>query len=173
MPIERALFVVGPQNAGKSKQLRAMFLDWQLQNGGKILTAKKIPETYRLSNERRLHLRLTSPHEYGETPDEWLNKIGTKTQGGRWCVADALQPNAENKMPDVVAAVLAFMQRFDPERIRVIFLSPTWKGDTIDNYAPGVDLVSSLLAEDIEVATVDARSREGNGLFLADFFDFT
>ncbi len=173
MPIERALFVVGPQNAGKSTQLRAMFLDWQLQNGGEISTAKKIPETYRLSNERRLYLRLTSPHEYGETPDEWLSKIGTKTRDGRWCIANALQPNAENNMPDVVEAVLGFMQRFDPERIRVIFLSPTWTGDTIENYAPGVDSVSPLLAVSIEVAMVDARTRQGNGLFLADFFDFT
>ncbi|HEV7676341.1 MAG TPA: hypothetical protein VGQ12_17550 [Candidatus Angelobacter sp.] len=60
---ERALFVVGDPDAGKSNQLRSMFRDVRLGTGGKIPKEKKLPELYRLSNERCLYLRLTSPHK--------------------------------------------------------------------------------------------------------------
>ena len=39
--IERALFVVGDQNTGKSTQLRSMFLDWRLNIQGVVPTTKK------------------------------------------------------------------------------------------------------------------------------------
>jgi hypothetical protein len=59
---ERALFVVGEPNSGKSNQLRSMFRDVRLGTRGDIPTARKLDEVYRLSNERSLYLRLTSPH---------------------------------------------------------------------------------------------------------------
>ena len=71
---ERALFVVGEPNSGKSNQLRRMFRDVRLGTGGDIPTERRLPELYRLSNELCLYLRLTSPHEAGET-------IGRKRHG--------------------------------------------------------------------------------------------
>ena len=56
---ERALFVVGEPNSGKSNQLRSMFRDVHLGNGGNIPTERNLPEFYRLSNERCLYLRLS------------------------------------------------------------------------------------------------------------------
>jgi hypothetical protein len=77
---ERALFIVGEQNSGKSIQLRSMFRDARLGTEGEIPAAAHLREMYRLSNERCLHLRLTSPHEMGEyigrrpeTPEEVYN----------------------------------------------------------------------------------------------------
>jgi len=60
---ERALFVVGEPNSGKSNQLRSMFRDVRLGTAGDIPTERRLPELYRLSNERCLYRRLTSPHE--------------------------------------------------------------------------------------------------------------
>jgi hypothetical protein len=91
--LERALFVVAPQDSGKSTQLRAMFLDRRMGNGGKIPSSNNLAETYYLSNERRLHLRLTSPHEWGESPSDFIEKTKGKMDDGRWCFAGPLQPN--------------------------------------------------------------------------------
>ena len=71
---ERALFVVGEPNSGKSNQLRSMFRDIRLGTGGNIPSGRRLDEVYRLSNERSLYLRLTSPHEAGES----LGKKRTK-----------------------------------------------------------------------------------------------
>ncbi|MCK4815705.1 hypothetical protein KA005_08045, partial [bacterium] len=129
--IERALFVVGDQNTGKSVQLRSMFADWRFESEGEIPTSAKIKESIYLSQNRSLHIRLTSPHEYGDTPKEYLDKIENKTQKGRWCFAGALQPNATNKMPDVLASVQKFVNKFSPERVRICFLSPDRHGSLI------------------------------------------
>ena len=59
--IERALFVIGYPDTGKSTQLRSMFLDWRLGTQGQVPTASNVRKTYALSNERWLYLRLTSP----------------------------------------------------------------------------------------------------------------
>src|SRR6267378_5400840 len=64
---ERVLFVVGQPGSGKSKQLRSIFRDARLGTNGAIPTATTLDEIYRLSNERCLYFRLTSPHETGET----------------------------------------------------------------------------------------------------------
>ena len=60
--LERALFIVGPQNSGKSVQLRSMFTDVRLGLEGEIPQSRNIRDAYSLSNERRLYVRLTSPH---------------------------------------------------------------------------------------------------------------
>lgn len=174
LTLERALFVVAPPDSGKSTQLRAMFLDRRLGTEGNIPSTRNIPETYYISNERRLHLRLTSPHEYGESPEEYMDKAKGKMGSGRWCFACALQPDAHNKMPDVVDSVRSFIAAFDPERVRVVFLSPNRHGLELKGFVPGRDLTDELLRiNGVEVACVDARHRAANGLFLADFFDFT
>ena len=78
--VERALFMIGDQNMGKSTQLRSMFLDWRLGNQGNVPTARNVQNTYALSNERWLYLRLTSPHEAGENLNKFLQKCANKMQ---------------------------------------------------------------------------------------------
>ena len=173
---ERALFVVAPPDSGKSTQLRSMFLDRRLGMGGEVPSGaeRRLVETYHISNERRLHLRLTSPHENGETLEEFTNKVRSKTGVGRWCYAGPFQPDAIKNMPDVVDSVKHFISEFKPERVRVVFLSPNRHGAMLDSFLPGRDLSHELLLiPTVEVACVDARQRQTNGLFLADFFDFT
>ena len=179
MPLimERALFVVAPQDSGKSTVLRSLFLDRRLGMDGVPPSAsqyKNLPETYWLSNERRLYLRLTSPHEYGESLDEFITKTQAKTGSGRWNFVGPLQPDAFKAMPDVVDSVRGFISALTPERTRVAFLSPNRHGTTLTDYAPGRDLMDELLAlGNVEVIVLDGRRRGVNGLVLADFFDFT
>lgn len=173
--VQRALFVVGEPNSGKSNQLRSIFRDARLGTGGKIPRGQpKLPETYRLSNECCLYLRLTSPHEMGESLNEFLRKTediikrNTPQPGRRWVVYCALQPDAAKRMPGLVRICGAFLRRFNPERLRVVFLSPDRHGNDLQQaHTPLVD----RLREDseIEICWVDARDREANGLLLADF----
>jgi len=183
---ERALFVVGEPNSGKSKQLRSMFRDVRLGTGGDIPTDKRLSELYRLSNERCLYLRLTSPHEAGESigrerrgRKDFLKKTlsiieeNTPKMGRRWNFAGALQPGARKHMPDVVKTCRAFVKFFDPERTRVVFLSPDRHG-TLLQETEHMGLVDRLREiHSVEVCWIDARNRTVNGFLLADFFDFT
>ncbi|WP_156876172.1 hypothetical protein [Rhodoferax saidenbachensis] len=126
-----------------------------------------------MSNERRLYLRLTSPHEYDETPKEFLEKTRNKMNDGRWCYAGPFQPNAFRKMPDIVQSVELFVKFFEPERVRIAFLSPNRHGHEINTFVPGRDLSQELLAiPRVEIMCLDGRQRGKNGLLLADFFDF-
>lgn len=184
---ERALFVVGEQNAGKSTQLRSMFRDVRLGTKGVVPPPQNLSEIYRFSNERSLYLRITSPHERGEyltgpsDGEEGINfidktdqKLSTNTpnHGRRWNFACPLQPFAFRNMPGVVKVVQKFVDEFNPERTRVIFLSPdrhdaVLQGDH-SGFAQALQKISS-----VEVAWIDARERVTNGLLIADFFDFT
>jgi hypothetical protein len=175
--VERVLFVVGPQDAGKSTTLRSMFADCRFGTGGRIPPGKdvrKLKESHDLSNERRLYLRMTSPHERGETLSEFLTKSASKMRDGRWCFAGALQPDAYWKMPDVVETVRAVARKLQPERMRVALLAPTRHGEVHGEYLPGRDVVDELLQIDrVEVLSIDGRRKHRNGLMLADFFDFS
>lgn len=151
-----------------------MFLDRRLDQNGEIPTAANIRKDYYISNERRLHLRLTSPHEVGETPKQYMDKAKRKMASGRWTFACPFQPDAYKKMPDVVISVKKFIAYFNPERVRVVFLSPNRHGLEVNQFLPPRDLSDELLqVPGVEVACIDARRRVGNGLLLADFFDFT
>ena len=177
---ERALFVIGNQNTGKSTQLRHIFQDIRFHNDGYVPTstdARNLKEMYRISNERVLYLRLTSPHEVGETLKEFFDKAEDKIRrslnlGPRWNFAGPLQPTAENKMPNAADTVTAFIHRFKPERVRAMFLTPDRHGNCHDA-AFLCSETDKLWAAGAEVATIDARRRDRNGLILADFFDFT
>lgn len=175
--LERALFVVAPQDSGKSTTLRSLFLDRRLGTEGVVPPSSAQPrlsEIYHLSNERRLYLRLTSPHEYYETPKEFLEKTRDKMKAGRWCYAGPFQPDAFRNMPDVVKSVESFIKFFNPERVRVAFLSPNRHGQSVETFLPGIDITQELLAiPRVEVMCLDGRQRDKNGLLLADFFDFT
>ncbi|MEK9803648.1 MAG: hypothetical protein VW475_09635, partial [Curvibacter sp.] len=124
---------------------------------------RRIPEIYHLSNERRLYLRLTSPHEYDETAEQFLEKTRAKMGDGRWCYAGPFQPNAFKNMPDIVQSVRAFMSFFEPERVRVAFLSPNRHGDPIDDLYSGQDLSRQLLSiPRVEVVALDGCWRRLN-----------
>ncbi len=169
--IERVLLVAGAPDTGKSVQLRSMFLDPRLGTDGRIPDGRNLPDTYRLSASRNLYLRLSSPHEMGESVDKFLAKIAAKTREGRWCVASAVQVEPAQKMPGLPAVVAAIQERFSPERIRVAFLSPDRHGVVLA--AVGDVMRAARNAGGVEVVCIDARSREGNGLLLADTFDFS
>jgi hypothetical protein len=176
---ERALFVVGKQDSGKSKQLRSMFRDWRLGTKGVIPTKKNLPDIYHLSNERSLYLRLTSPHEMDESLPEFLEGLwdkftdNTPSKGRRWNAACALQPFPEKKMRSRLPTICKqFGGWFEPERIRIAFLSP----DRHDKYLQEeqAPLTQDLIAiPGVEICWIDARDREASGLLLADYFDFT
>lgn len=183
---ERALFIVGDQNSGKSTQIRSMFRDFRLGANGSIPTKTNLVDVYRLSNERSLYLRLTSPHEAGEwigrRPDEdaenFLDKTKEKIEantphaGVRWNFVCPLQPLGFKNMPDAANTVSAFARRFEPERTRVLFLSPDRHGSLLQQ--AHLPLVIGLRGiPSVEIAWIDARDRTENGLLIADFFDFT
>jgi hypothetical protein len=162
-----------------------MFRDVRLGTGGNLPTGRRLDEVYRLSNERSLYLRLTSPHEAGESlgkkrgKQNFLGKTAriidenTPRLGRRWNFAGALQPRSRDNMPNVVATCRAFVRRFDPERTRVVFLSPDRHGVSLQA-AEHMDLVDALRQiPSTEVCWIDARDRTVNGLLLADFFDFS
>ena len=178
--LERVLLVVGDQNAGKSRLLRTMFIDPRLGTNCHIPTSPKI-KLARLSRERGLYVRCTSPHEYGDTVDTFFRKIDRAMERAWWefwriNIACAMQPTAANKMPDVVVVCQEFQRRLMPERLRLVQLGLRQDG------APGNLLsaaqVDQLRSLNVDVVTVDTRrsstaSQHPNGLFLADFFDFT
>lgn len=176
--VERALFVIGDQNVGKSTQLRSMFLDRRLGNAGVVPTARNVRNAYAISNERWLYLRLTSPHETGETLKQFLRKCAKEMQPNvpparRWNFAGALQPTGNSKLPDAPDVISAFAARFAPERIRAVILAP----DRFGNWMPRSPLQSLTAAcrnvPGTEVVVTDATVRSANGLIYADFFDFT
>ncbi len=183
---ERALFIIGEPRSGKSTEIRSMFRDVRLGTQGIVPDAQNLAEMYRLSNERCVYIRLTSPHEMGECIDQEPNgeavKFLDKTEGKiiantphvgrRWNFVCPLQPNATKNMPNVVGAVGAFVKRFDPERTRVLFLSPDCRDASLqDGQLPL--LVGLRAIPSVEIAWIDARQPTPNGLLIADFFDFT
>lgn len=172
--MERALFVVGPCGSGKSTALRSMFLDRRLGTRGVVPTTRKVKELHALSNERWLYLRLTSPHEVGESLSEFLSSIERKCDESRWCFASPLRPLAMRRMPDSASTVRAFVNRFEPERVRVAFLSPTYDGKTLDEYGADGRLVRELgRIRNVEAVSIPVGRKRANGLLLADYFDFT
>ncbi len=173
--IERALFLMGEQDTGKSTQLRSMFLDHRLGKYGQIPEAHNLPNSYMLSNNRSLYLRLTSPHEAGEDIQEFLAKCRREMSRSpltrRRNFAGALQISGTDDLPEGRDVIEAFVETFAPERIRAVILSPTCWGASIDD----IPLLTNELREipRCEVITVDATDRTANGLIYSDFFDFT
>jgi hypothetical protein len=75
-------------------------------------------------------------------------------------------------MPDAARTVAAFVRRFNPERTRVLFISPDRSGDALQD--AHMTLVATLRPiAGVEFAWIDAQYRRQNGLLITDFFDFT
>ncbi len=175
--VERALFMLGEQDTGKSTQLRSMFLDPRLGNGGRIPRSRNLRNSHSISLERSLYLRLQSPHENGEDMQRFLGKfdgyMSRNSQIRRWNFAGALQIDEHARMPTGSEAIKEFAHRFSPERVRAVILSPACRRQTIDwNILRALTRVLRAIPR-CEVMTVDATDENANGLMLADFFDFT
>jgi hypothetical protein len=118
-------------------------------------------------------------HDETTKPKHFLKKTEAKFRRraricSRWNFICPLQPHAANNMPDAVDTCDAFNNHFNPERIRVVLLNPT-RDSTILPQAEVQDLISRFrrLGPKFEALCIDARDRTANGLFYADFFDFT
>lgn len=176
--IERVLLVCGDQNAGKSRLLRHMLGDPRL--GGNIPSSPRLRARH-LSRERCLAVRFTSPHEMGETPTKFYDKIDRASEivwrtHWRMNYACAVQPRPSNHMPGIVDVCAGLIKEFMPERIRVVSLNPDQWGQNTSALGP-VE-VDGLRALDVEFVPIDARrsshpAEPGNVRILADFFDFS
>jgi hypothetical protein len=172
--IERFLFVVGAPNTGKSTQLRSLFIDPRLGTDGQVPTSRKVEAHYKLSIDRRLYLRLTSPHEYGESLKDFLQKTAANTTEGRWCAAVPLQPDAsEYGMTDLVKTVKAVIKEFTPERVRVCILSPDRHGNIWENKRLQKLFGRLWRLGPVECHCIDARERTTNGTLLAGYLDYS
>jgi hypothetical protein len=176
--LERVLFIVGNRHCGKSTQLRSMFRDVRLGTAGRIPIERKLDDFHRLTNDRFLYLRLSSPHELNESPRGFLAKTEDKIRaahlelGTRWNFASALQANASKKMPDAVETCSTFVEHFHPERTRVAVLNPDRKGNFLAANGTLRDAHRLRHIPSVEVCRIDARDGKANGLLLADFFNF-
>lgn len=186
---ERALFVIGRRNAGKSAQLRNLFADCRIGDGNPNLTPGRIVQDHYLSNERGLHIRLQSPHEKPGTYTDFLTYLDNHLFGPRCSFAGALWPNRQIHIPDAVTFIGNLQNDRPFERIRLVLLSP----DRNEGLLDGVDFSNTYQTINhvidalydiprVEVVFLDARDimpgrrnlerRRRNGLFLADFFAF-
>lgn len=130
-----------------------------------------------LSQERRLAGRFTSPHEAGQAPAKFHQKIA---DAGRNChrynYFSAVQPRVSNNMPGIVDLCAGLIAVFRPERIRVVSLAPDQWGNLRSQLT--VIEVDGLRKLDVEFVALDARrsrhsSEPGNVRILADYFDFS
>ena len=91
----------------------------------------------------------------------------------RWNLAAALQRTGTERLPYGPDVIEGFIQRFTPERVRAVILSPGRSGDYVTEF-DHQHLTRTLRAlPGVEVMTTDATTRTANGLMYADFFDFT
>lgn len=179
--VERVLFVIGRQRAGKSTLLRQMFVDPRFARRGSATKSKRGQAHVRLSPGLCLHIRYASPHEWGDTLEEFFAKIDDERRRRshnywRFNFACALQPTQENNMPGIVETCRAFQKRFDPERIRVVQISPRQDKRTHDEDILSSNSIDQLRRLGVEFATIDGRretfKQATNGWLLADFFNY-
>ncbi len=177
---ERMLLVCGGPNCGKSHLLRHMLEDKRL--GGSEHTGNGSVPMRALSRERCLAVRLSSPHESKFDPSEYHKSIDKKALAARRQnfrrinFAGAIQPGPRNLMPGIVEVCSGLIKSFEPERIRVVQLSPNQYGNT--DYTLKTDEIDKLRRLDVEFISIDARRGGGtvesaNVRILADFFDFS
>ena len=92
----------------------------------------------------------------------------------RWNFAGALQMSATEQLPEGPREVIeTFMERFNPNRVRAVILSPDRSGNVLDSQEIQILMDTLQELQICEVLTVDARWRSAHGLMYADFFDFT
>lgn len=135
MTLNRILLVCGQQNAGKSYLIRRTLEDVRLGGGGSVsLTDRGRPRLQKTVAERWLVTLLSSPHEYGDTPKSYHERIKTRcVQACRHSSAgidlvSAIQPNPFKNMPDIAHVCAGLIGAFSPAQIRVAVLDPDQHG---------------------------------------------
>jgi len=172
--LERALFVIGDPGSGKSTQIRSMLQDKRFGEGRVRPTRRNLPNTYWINENRFVYVRLTSPQETQETIDNFVEKCDNEfSWGGRANLICPLQPEPSNNINGAASVIQQFVSRQQPERTRVVILSPHSNGALMNE-----DRLKTLIDEigkagSIEIVMVDARRMDENGFIYADFFDLT
>jgi hypothetical protein len=123
-----------------------------------------------ISNERYLHVRLTSPHEYGDGFEEFTDKVDEKQDERgtkyRWNFLGALQTNAFRNMPGCREICAALSARAMPSCANLHSnggaIRPQTEISRISQHCKKIH---------VEFCMIDAQHNKG--LFLGDFFDFT
>ena len=169
MRIKRVLLVAGASDTGKSTQLRSMFRDLRLGTNGEIPTARRLKTTIPLSPTDKMYLRLTSPHESEESLCEFLEKIDKAINDLYcWHVASAVQIEATTLTPSLIDIVSALDEQYSPELIRIVILSPDWRGNELGGASELIETLQEIPS--CEASCIDATSRDRNGLDLAGTF---
>lgn len=181
---ERALFVLGKQNAGKSTRIRNMYEDVRMGRNGVVpqKTVRSFPVVY-LSQERRLYVRVQSPEEAGETLAEFFTKIENAIERDgprrRWNSVIAVQFDEGRNIEDGIDVAKRFINKYHPERVRIAIVNPPARPSAvITDYelATLLDRIRELRSpkdEDMIVEAMQIEGRGRNGLLLTDFFDFS
>lgn len=171
---ERALFVLGYQNAGKSTAIRRMYKDWRMGRQGQVPQKRttRFP-VIRLSNERMLYVRVQSPQERGEDWTKFTGRIdrAIRTNGpnARWNSACAMQISRGTNIAGGLSVIRRFIRKYKPERVRVALMNPPARGDALtdDDLTKILEGIQALAGEPLQV-----YGRGQSGFLLADFFDF-
>jgi hypothetical protein len=176
MYIERILIVLGEQNSGKSKQIRGMLDNQRFGYDGDFPETGKTATSFALSSNRRLYVRLTSPHEWEESFDQMSSKIIEEASrfppNTRWNAIIPMQISASRKLPGGLSLIDNILVELNPERIRYVVLNPIHDGTYLDS-----DLMDEIYGhimdkERVDYCSIDARHELKNGTILLDYFDF-
>ena len=161
--LERALFMIGRQNAGKTTQLTSLKTV--------IAKGKTTRRVFDLGNNRHLYVRLTSPQETGQTLSEFLRacEYNMRSRYCRWNYACAMQPDSGINIGGAVSTIKAFKNEFSPGRTCAVILCPDWRGNRFPDERQA--LITDLSDIGVsEILTVDARNQNSNGPRYAGFF---
>jgi hypothetical protein len=177
--LERVLFVCGSQNAGKSRLLRNMFHDPRFRSGRPIHYKGPVAQIA-LSQARRLFIKLSSPHERGETISDLFSLLDGELRkawryGWRMNFACAVQPDDTGITPDIVKICEQLDARFLPERIRIAQINPRQDNSDASQDLLNRGQINRLWRINAEIMSIDGRraGQPTNGMMLADYFDFT
>ena len=176
--VERALFVIGKQNVGKSTQLLSMFQDKRFGTGGEIpqgTARRSVGITFALGKHKRLYLRRSSPHETEQTIDEflaicekWMRPSGPPL---RWNFAGALQAKPTKKLAGAPQVIKDFSSHFSTKRIWAVILSPYHDGRHMDPTELAELTLELEAIPQCEVTMLCAESETANGPQFVAFFD--
>jgi hypothetical protein len=172
--VERALFVVGQHGAGKSAHLQNMFRDKRFHTAGVPWRSRGRIKRVALSNERTLMVFSQSFEERGHTVQQWISGIKQAAGERRWCFAGALRAQYAGELEsDALLHIMAFIETFSPERVRICFLSPDSRDRPIGNFLDLDAVIPAISSMDgVECVFIDFHLLKTNAMMMADFFDF-
>ncbi|AZZ36403.1 hypothetical protein CIK05_06225 [Bdellovibrio sp. qaytius] len=194
--IERALFIVGVQNSGKTTLINNAidsvphWLKIGTPRPKKIKNKKyNLGGSYIISSDRKLYVRTSSFHESGRNTAYFLKSMKDKTKTGRWNVICPMQPEATYtkegnvKMAEPAEAIKKFIERFNPEHIRVYLLDLRFdkiektkkrKSVVVINDKDIRKHISKLQKiKNVECTYLNVKNENKNNHTITDFFNFS